>query len=107
MLVGEKLTLLGVGLIPLEAEVGDVFINDKATGAMGVVPFDIDTSVQITFPVFRDVIVLFEGILKVISMAVADSFKIKVINDEAEEDRAPFVEPEDGSGGALVVAMLG
>ena len=40
-------------------------------------------------------------------MSVANIFITEVVNDEAEEDRAPFVEPEDGSGGALVVAMLG
>ena len=45
MLVGGKLTLLGVGVIPLEAEVGDVVIHGKAKGTMGVVPFEIDASV--------------------------------------------------------------
>ena len=45
VLVGRKLTLLGVGVIPLEAEVGDLVIHGKGTGAMGLVPFDIDASV--------------------------------------------------------------
>ena len=45
MLVGENMTLLGVRVIPLDAEVGDVVIHDRATGAMGVVPFEIDSSV--------------------------------------------------------------
>ena len=40
-------------------------------------------------------------------MAVSDIFNTKVVGDEAEEDRSPFVAPEDGSGVALVVAMLG
>ena len=44
VLVGINLTLLGVGLITLEAYVGDVVIHGKATGA-GVVPFEIDASV--------------------------------------------------------------
>ena len=61
VLVGGKLTLLGVGLIALQAEVGDVFFHDRATGLMGVVSLEIDASVQITLPVFSDVIVLFEG----------------------------------------------
>ena len=78
VLIGGKLTLLGVGVIPLEAEVGNVVVHGKATGAMGVVLFDIDARVQITLPVFSDVIVLFEGILKVMCMAVADNEKIRL-----------------------------
>ena len=78
VLVGVNLTLIGVGLIPLEVEVGDVVVHGKATGAMGVVPIEIDTSVQITLPVFSDVIVLFEGISKVMGIAVADIFNTKV-----------------------------
>ena len=33
------MAFLGVGVIPLEAEVGDVVIHGNATGVMGVVPF--------------------------------------------------------------------
>ena len=40
-------------------------------------------------------------------MAVANIFNTEVINDEDEEDRAPFLAPKARSGGALVVAMLG
>ena len=45
VLVGGNLTLLGVRLIPFEAEVNDVVIHGKATGVMGVFPFDINASV--------------------------------------------------------------
>ena len=74
---------------------------------MGVVPLDIDAGVQVTLPVFSDSIVLFERISKVVGMTVADIFNTKVVNDEAEEDRAPFVAPKTGSGGELVVSVLG
>ena len=40
-------------------------------------------------------------------MAVADIFNTKVVNDETEEDRAPFVAPNTRSGGAFVVSVLG
>ena len=106
VLVGGKLTLLGVGLITLQAEVGDVFFHDRATCLMGVVSLEIDASVQIALPVFSDVIVLFKGILKVMGMAVADIFITKVIDGESEEDRAPFVAPKTGGGYSLVVSML-
>ena len=45
VIVGGNLTLLGVGVILIEVEVDDVVIHGKATGAMGVVPFDIQASV--------------------------------------------------------------
>ena len=45
VLVGGNMKLLGVGVIPFEAEVEDVVRHGKATGAMGVFPFDIDASV--------------------------------------------------------------
>ena len=103
VLVWGKLTFFGVGMIPLEAEVGDVVIHGKVTGVMGVVPFEIDISVKITFPFFSDVIVLFEGILKVMGMAVANIFKNKVVNNDTEEDTAPRTR----SDGALLVSILG
>ena len=40
-------------------------------------------------------------------MVVADIFNTKDVNDEAEEDRAPFVAPKTRSGGALVVSVIG
>ena len=107
MLVGGNLTLLGVRVIPFEAEVGNVVFRGKATGVTGVVPFDIYASVQITLLVLSDVLVLFEGISKFMGMAVADIFNTKVVDDEAKEGSTPCVATNTGSGGALVVSMLG
>ena len=107
VLVGGKLTILGVRLIPLEVEVGDIVVHGEATGVLGVVPLVIDSGVQITLPVFSDVIVFFEGISKVVGMAVTYVFNTKVVDNEVEEDRAPFVAPKTRSGGALVLPVLG
>ena len=41
VLVGGNLMLLGVDVIPLEAEVGDVVIHGKPKGAMRIFPFEI------------------------------------------------------------------
>ena len=106
VLVGRKLTLLVVGVIPLEAEFGDVVVHGEATGAFGVVPLGIDAGVQVTLPVFGGIVVFFEGISKVVGVAVAYIFNTKVINNKAEEYRAPFVAPNTRSGGALVVSVL-
>ena len=107
VLVGGNIPLLVVRLIPPEAEFGDVVVHGEAKGALGVVPLEIDAGVQVTLPVFGDIVVFFEGISKVVGMAVAYIFDTKVINNEAEEDRAPFVVPNTRSGGALVVSVLG
>ena len=107
VLVGGNLTLLGFGVITLETEVGDVVVHGKATGELGVLPLGIDADVQVTLPVFSDFIVLFEGISKVAGMAVTNIFNNKVVNDEVEDDRAPFVAPKTRSGGAFVVSVLG
>ena len=40
-------------------------------------------------------------------MVVTYIFNTKVVDDEAEEDKAPFVAPKTRSGGALVVSMPG
>ena len=84
MLVGVNLTLLGFRLIPLEAEVGNVVVHFNATGALGVVPLDIDSGVQVTLSFFSDIIVFFEGISKVVGMVVAYVFNTKVVDNEAE-----------------------
>ena len=74
---------------------------------LGVVPLEIDSGVKINLPVFSDIIVFFEGILKVVGMAVTYVFNTKVVDDEVEEDRAPSVAPNTSSGGALVLSVLG
>ena len=107
VLVGGKLRLLGIRMIPLEADVDNVVVHGKATVSLGVVPLDIDAIVQVALPVFSTVIVFFEETSKVVGMAVANIFNTKVVNNEAEEDRTPFVAPNTRSGGALLVSVLG
>ena len=107
VLVGEKLTLFGVRVIPLEVEVGNIVVHGEVTGALGVVPLEIYAGIQVTLPVFSDITVFFKVILKVVGMAVIYVFNTKVVDDEAEEDRELFVAPKTRSGGALVVSVLG
>ena len=80
LLVGGKLTLIGVRVIPLEAEVRNVVVHGEATGAAGVVPLEIYSGIQVTLPVFNDIIVFFESISKVVGMAVTYIFNTKVVN---------------------------
>ena len=60
--VRRKLEYLGVRMIPFEAESGDVVIRGEEAGALIVIPLEVDASIQITLPIFCDVLVLLEGI---------------------------------------------
>ena len=71
-------------MILLDAEVGNIVVHGKDTGTFGVVPLEIDAGVKVTLPVFSDVILFFEGISKVVDMAVANIFNTKVVDNEAE-----------------------
>ena len=62
VLVRRKMAFLGVRMITFEAEIGDVFIHGEAAGAMSVFPLEVDASIQITLPIFSDVVVFLEGI---------------------------------------------
>ena len=62
VIVGGNIKLLGIRVIPLEAEVGNVVVHGKATSALGVLPLEIGAGVQVTLSIFSDIIVLFEGI---------------------------------------------
>ena len=74
---------------------------------LGVIPLDIDADVQITLPVLSYIIMFFEGILKVVGMSVTYVFDTKVVDNYAEEDRAPFVDPKNRTVSALVLSVLG
>ena len=100
------MTLLGVRVIPLDTEVGYVFVHGKAAVALGVVLIYIDADVQVTLLFFSDIMVFFEGILKLVVVVVAYIFNTKVVDDEAEEDRESFLAPNTRSGGVLVVSVL-
>ena len=107
VLVGGKRTLLGFRIIPLGEEVGYAVVHGEGTGALGVVPLEINAGIQITLLDFSDIIVFFEGMSKVVGMAVTYVFNIKVVDDEDEEDRAPFMAPKTKNVGELVVSVLG
>ena len=69
-------------------------MNDGQTaGAVGVVPGEVDTRESGARPVLGEFILLEEDVAKVVGMAFANIFDAKVIENEAEEDWAPFVAP--------------
>ena len=91
--IREKLAFLGVRMIQFEAEIGDVVIHGEVAGVLSVIPLEVDSSIQITLPIFGDVVVFLEGIAQVSGVPFTDIFDTKVVDDEAEDDRTPFVTP--------------
>ena len=67
-------------------------------------PIQIDSRKIGAIPIFGDGIMFLEDTTKVMGVLVTNILHIKVINDETENDRAPFVAPEAGGGKHLVVA---
>ena len=57
-----NLAFLGVRMVPFEAESCNVVIHGEAAGLMSVIPLHVDASIQITIPIFGDVVVFLEGI---------------------------------------------
>jgi hypothetical protein len=56
---------------------------------------------------FRDFVVLFESLAKMIQVGITNVLDGKVINNECKHDGAPFVAPEPRGGGCLIVVKVG
>ena len=52
----------GHWMVVLEEDGGDVFFHGELTGALGVVPFEVDACVEIALPVFGEFVVLFDDV---------------------------------------------
>jgi hypothetical protein len=55
----------------------------------------------------RDFVVLLESLAKMIQVGITNVLDGKVIDNECKHDGAPFVAPEPGGGGCLVVVEFG
>ncbi len=110
MLVRQVLWL-GRGLVSFAKEkVADVVGHGEAARAIavagGIVPFNVDAGKLFAFPVLRHLIVLIEDAQEVVGVFASDIFDAKVVDDEDELDRAPYMLPEAWSCVSLVVSCL-
>jgi hypothetical protein len=94
-----------VGVVVLDKEGVDVVIHREATGALCVVPGQVDAGIEVAKPVFGEVVVFYD-VTKVMGMLNANIFDAKVVYNEGEHDGSPFVMPEAGGGIELVVSCL-
>ena len=93
-------------MVKIDAEICDVVIHCEVAGAIGVVPIKVDAGVQVSFPVFSYLVVLFQDCCEVDGMELANVLDAKIVDDKSEYYGAPLVVPEDRGGGTLVITML-
>ncbi len=101
----------GHGMLVPGADVEDITWHGEAARAFGmnwaVVPFNCHAGKASTINFLRDFVVLFESLAKMIQVGIANVLDGKVINYECKHNGVPFVAPELGGGGCLVVVKFG
>ncbi len=111
MFVRRELALGGHEMLVPGADVEDVAWHGEAARALGmnwaVVPFKCHACEAGAIDFLRDFVVLFEHLAKMIWVGITNILDGKVINKECKHDGAPFVAPEPGGGGCLVVVKFG
>ncbi len=109
MIVRRELALGGHGILKPGADVDDITWHGEGAKAFGmnwaVVPFKCHASKAGAINFLRDFVVLFESLAKMIQVGIANVLDGKVIDNECKHDGAPFVGPEPGGGGCLVVVF--
>ena len=81
MAKGRVLRFRWDGVAPFKEEVFNVIIDGQATGAVGVVPCEINSGELGAEPVLGDFIMLEEDVAKVIGVAFVNVFYAKVVNN--------------------------
>ncbi len=93
------------------ADVEDITWHGEAARAFGVhwavVPFKCHAGKASVVKFLRDFVLLFESLAKMIQVGITNVLDGKVVHNECKHDRVPFVAPEPGGGGCLVVVKLG
>ena len=105
-LVGREDWLPGSLVVVFGEHCFDVVYHGETTGAFGVIPGQVDACVEITFPVFCEVVEFLDGVMEVVSVVVANVFDSEVVYYEGEQDGSPPVSPETWCAFALVVALF-
>ena len=62
--------------------------------ALVVVPLELDTHKQFSFPVNCDFVVILEGFDEMVGVSVTCEFDAKVVNNKSKCDRAPCMPPK-------------
>ena len=69
------------GVAPFKEEVFDIILDGKATGAVRLVPGEVDAQKKVSGPVLGEFLVLKEDVAKVVGVAFANIFHAEVIDN--------------------------
>ncbi len=111
MFVRRELALGGNEMLVPGEDVEDVAWHGEAARAFGVnwavVPFKCHAGKGGAVNFLRDFVGLFESLAKMIQVGITIVLDGEVVDNECKHDRAPFVAPEPGGGGCLIVVEFG
>ena len=96
-----------LGFLPFESFEGvrNIFWHGKVNAAGVIIPIKSQSEVALDFPVCCNVIVFFDAFNEMVRMLLTNVIYSKIVHDECEIDRPPFMCPETGCKFSLVVAM--
>ncbi len=83
----------------------DVIWHADVHMSMSVVPFQLDTTVETTCPIFLEIVVLVQGLYQVVCIVFADVFDAEVVYGECELDRSGDMFPKAWCVLDLIVSM--
>ena len=106
--MGVRLVLFSFRAFTVESGegIGDVIGHGEMDFALGVIPVERESEVTFAFPVFSDVVMLFNGVDEMIGVFFADVFHSEIVDNEGERDRSPIVRPQTRCVLALVVSLV-
>ncbi len=111
MFVRRELVLGGHKMLVPGADIEDVTWHGEAARGFSVnwavVPFKCHAGEAGAVDFLRHFVVLFESLAKMIKVGITNVLDGKVVDNECKHDGAPFVAPELGGGGCLVVVEFG
>ena len=96
-----------LGLLAFEPFEGarNIIWHVKVNAAGVIIPIKGDSKVALAFLILCNVIILFDAFNEVVSMLLTNILYSKVVHDERETDRPPFMCPQNRCSLALVIAM--
>ena len=84
---------------------GEVAWHGQVNGSMDVVPFECDSTVEFSSPIFSDAVVLSDAVAEMISVLLADVLDSKIVDHQGKCDGAPSVTPETRCAATLKVSL--
>ena len=79
MLLRGVLRFLGLRVTEFYKKVGNVAVQCEAASAFVIVPGEVYTFIQISFPIIGDVVMFLEGIVEIMGMLFTHIFNAKVV----------------------------